>query len=329
MGLDRGQGAYIFGCETLTLSPSEAAFFREAQPWGFILFARNVDTPDQLRALTSDLREAVGWHAPVLIDQEGGRVQRMRAPQWREFLPPLDQVLTAKDPDRALWLRGRLLAEDLFRAGIDVNCVPGLDVARDETHPFLKNRCFSEDHGMVARMGRALVEGMAAGGVSPVMKHLPGHGRGTVDSHKGLPRVTASRAELAEDFAPFEALSDLSMGMSAHIILDAIDPERPATQSPKAIRVIRDEIGFDGLLMTDDISMGALEGTVLERGETALAAGCDMVLHCNGDLTEMQEIARLGLMSETAQARADRAIARRPAYTPIDINALAEEFSRT
>ncbi|MBU2890557.1 beta-N-acetylhexosaminidase [Celeribacter halophilus] len=324
-----GQGAFIFGCEGITLSPREAAFFREAQPWGFILFARNVETPEQLRSLTDALRETVGRDAPVLIDQEGGRVQRMRAPHWREFLPPLDQVQQASDPDRALWIRGRLLAEDLHSVGIDVNCAPGLDVAREQTHPFLKNRCFSEDHGMVARMGRALVEGMAAGGVAPVMKHLPGHGRGTVDSHKGLPHVYATRAELAADFAPFEALSDLSMGMSAHIILDAIDPHRPATQSPKVIDLIREEIGFDGLLMTDDISMGALDGTVLERAQVALAAGCDMVLHCNGDLAEMEQLAHLGAMSETAQSRADHAAHTRPSYQPIDITALADEFSRT
>jgi beta-N-acetylhexosaminidase len=161
------------------------------------------------------------------------------------------------------------------------------------------------------------------------MKHLPGHGRGTVDSHKGLPHVHATRAELAEDFAPFEALSDLSMGMSAHIILDAIDPHRPATQSPKVIDLIREEIGFDGLLMTDDISMGALDGTVLERAQVALAAGCDLVLHCNGDLAEMEQLAHLGAMSEKAQSRADHAAHTRPTYQPIDITALADEFSRT
>jgi Beta-glucosidase-related glycosidases len=321
-----GQGAFILGCEGLVLTSSEVSFFKASNPWGFILFARNVDTPEQLCALTSALREAVGRDAPILIDQEGGRVQRMRAPYWREFLPPMDQVQQARDPGRSMWLRGRLLAEDLHRVGIDVNCVPGLDVARAETHPFLRNRCFSEKPEMVARMGRALVDGMAAGGVAPVMKHLPGHGRGTVDSHKGLPRVTASLADLEPDFAPFKALNDLSMGMSAHIIMEAIDPERPATQSLAAIRLIREEIGFQGLLMTDDISMGALEGTLRERGERALSAGCDLVLHCNGDLAEMEEIAALGEMNPQAQARAERAVDSRPTYVPIDTDALAEEF---
>lgn len=321
-----GQGAYIFGCEGLRVTAAERAFFCAADPWGFILFARNVDTPEQLRALTSELRESVGRNAPILIDQEGGRVQRMRAPHWREFLPPLDQVAEARDPERAVWLRGRLLAEDLHGVGVDVNCVPGLDVARADTHPFLRNRCFSEDPDVVARMGRALVEGMAAGGVAPVMKHLPGHGRGTVDSHKGLPRASASLDALQADFAPFSALNDLSMGMSAHIVMEAIDPRRPATQSPEVIAVIRKEIGFQGLLMSDDISMGALAGTVLERTELSLKAGCDLVLHCNGDLAEMESLAALGTMGQAAQARADHAAKSRPAYEPIDIDALAAEF---
>ncbi|WP_460273633.1 beta-N-acetylhexosaminidase [Celeribacter sp. ULVN23_4] len=321
-----GQGAFILGCEGLALTASESAFFKDANPFGFILFARNVSDPEQLSALTSSLRESVGRDAPILIDQEGGRVQRMRAPHWREFLPPLDQVEQAQNPERAMWLRGRLLAEDLHSVGIDVNCVPGLDVATSDTHPFLLNRCLSADPKQVADLGRALVDGMVGGGVAPVMKHLPGHGRGTVDSHKGLPRVTVSREALEIDFAPFRALNDLAMGMSAHIIMDAIDPDRPATQSPAAIKVIREEIGFQGLLMTDDISMGALEGTVVERGEKALTAGCDLVLHCNGDLAEMEAIATLGTMTPKAQARADRAAQARPTYVPIDIDALAEEF---
>lgn len=320
------QGAYIFGCAGGELSPQEAEFFRDSQPWGFILFARNVETPDQLTKLCAALRDSVGWHAPILIDQEGGRVQRMRAPHWREFLPPLEQCERARDAERAMWLRGRLLAEDLRSVGIDVNCVPGLDVATETTHPFLRNRCFSTDPGVVAIMGRALVEGLAAGGVQPVMKHLPGHGRGALDSHKELPHVKALRSDLEVDFAPFKALNDLPMAMSAHIVMEAIDPDHPATQSPAAIRVIREDIGFDGLLMTDDISMEALSGTVAERGASALAAGCDLILHCNGDLAEMEAIAALGPMSEAAQTRADRAIAARRPHQPIDIAAVSAEF---
>lgn len=320
------QGAYIFGCAGGELSAQEVAFFRDSQPWGFILFARNIETPDQLRRLCDGLRDSVGWHAPILIDQEGGRVQRMRAPHWREFLPPLEQCERARDAERAMWLRGRLLAEDLHGVGIDVNCVPGLDVATETTHPFLRNRCFSTDPGVVATMGRALVEGLAAGGVLPVMKHLPGHGRGALDSHKELPHVKALRGDLDVDFAPFRALNDLPMAMSAHIVMEAIDPDHPATQSPAAIRVIREDIGFDGLLMTDDISMEALSGTVAERGASALAAGCDLILHCNGDMAEMEAIAALGPMSEAAQTRADRAIAARHPHQPIDIAAVSAEF---
>ena len=321
-----GQGAFIFGCEGLRLNALEAQFFRDANPWGFILFARNVETKDQLRRLTSELRDAGGWHAPILIDQEGGRVQRLRGPVWREFEPPLDDILNRSDPKRAMWLRGRLIADDLADVGIDVNCAPTLDVAGDLTHPFLRNRCYGTDAAHVAKMGRAMVDGMAAGGVAAVMKHIPGHGRGTADSHKNLPRVTASRAELDSDFAPFKALNDLPMGMSAHIVMEAIDPDHPATQSAACLDVIRRDIGFGGLLMTDDISMQALSGTVQERGQKALKAGCDMVLHCNGDLIEMQSLAALGGMTDAAQRRADHAANTRPSIENIDIAALDAEF---
>ena len=325
-----GQGAFIFGCEGLSLSDAEARFFRDANPWGFILFARNVDTKEQLSRLTGDLRDAVGWLAPILIDQEGGRVQRLRGPIWREFEPPLVDIVKKSDPKRAMWLRGRLVADDLLSVGIDVNCAPTLDVANDLTHPFLRNRCYGTDPVTVADMGRAMVDGMAAGGVAAVMKHIPGHGRGTADSHKNLPRVSASKAELETDFAPFKALNDLSMGMSAHIVMDAIDPEHPATQSPACIDVIRNKIGFSGLLMTDDLSMQALDGTVYERGHKSLEAGCDIVLHCNGDLIEMQSIAKLGNLNDQAQGRADHAASSRPkAPNPtqtIDIAALDAEF---
>lgn len=320
------QGAYIFGCAGLVLSEAERTFFEQSDPWGFILFARNVLDPVQLRRLTDDLRGAVGREAPILIDQEGGRVQRMTPPHWRAFLPPLDQCETARDPERAMWLRGRLIAEDLAGVGIDVNCAPTLDVARDDTHPFLRNRCYGTDPESVARMGRAMVDGMAAGGVAAVMKHIPGHGRGTLDSHKSLPRVSAPRAQLEADFAPFSALNDLSMGMSAHIVMEAIDPDRPATQSPACVDLIRTTIGFSGLLMTDDISMEALEGTPVERAAASLAAGCDLVLHCNGDMAQMQALATLGLMSAEAQTRADRAAQERPRATPIDISGLEAEL---
>ncbi|WP_425090458.1 glycoside hydrolase family 3 N-terminal domain-containing protein [Tropicimonas sp. S265A] len=322
---------YILGCAGLEVSDAEKAFFREAQPWGFILFARNVDTPQQLRTLCATLRDSVGWHAPILIDQEGGRVARMRGPHWREHLPPLDLARCA-DPVRAFWLRGRLLAEDLRGVGIDVNCVPMLDIVRPDTHPILKNRCYGADPATVAQLGRTLAEAHMAGGVLPVMKHMPGHGLSTVDSHLDLPRVTAAASTLRDvDFQPFSALSDLAMAMSAHVVFEAFDPARPATQSPIMISMIREELGFSGLLMTDDISMQALSGSVVERAQAALAAGCDMVLHCNGDLAEMQAIAgALGPSPEPSRARAQAALAARippdQTPTPVDIAACAAEL---
>jgi beta-N-acetylhexosaminidase len=328
MSTSSPKGAYILGCETLRLSAEEVAFFKQANPFGFILFGRNVGSPEQMRALCDDLRSAVGWHAPILIDQEGGRVQRMRAPHWREFLPPLDQCQRANDPQRAMWLRGRLIADDLHSVGIDVNCAPTLDIASDETHPFLRNRCYGSSAEVVSTMGRAFANGMAEGGVLSVMKHIPGHGRTKVDSHKDLPRTSVPRAELTDDFAPFKALNDLPMGMSAHIVMDAIDPDLPATQSAKCIQVIREDIGFDGVLMTDDISMEALSGTVFERGQAALKAGCDVVLHCNGDLTEMRTLEALGSLNPASATRAKAALDTRQRPQKLDIAGLDAELKQ-
>ncbi len=322
------QGACIFGCEGLSLSADEVAFYRDFDPFGFILFARNIDTPDQVRALTEQLRDAVGREAPILVDQEGGRVQRLRAPAWREWVPPLDEVARASDPVRAMFLRYALIGAELRAVGIDVNCAPMLDVAEAETHPFLLNRCYSGDPVAVASLGRAVADGLMSAGVLPVIKHIPGHGRGRVDSHKDLPRVGVDRAALERDFAPFRALNGLPMGMSAHVVYEAIDAESPATTSPAMVSLIRDEIGFGGLLMTDDLSMQALSGTVAERATASLAAGIDVILHCNGDLGEMRAVAETsGAMGQAAQARADAAIAARPDASKIDISALEAEFS--
>ncbi|MGB5559273.1 MAG: beta-N-acetylhexosaminidase [Paracoccaceae bacterium] len=323
-----GQGGYIFGCAGHVVTAAERAFFAATQPWGFILFARNVVDPDQLRRLTSDLRDAVGRDAPVLIDQEGGRVQRMRAPHWREWLPPSEHVaLAGEQAERAMWLRYRLIAEELRSVGIDVNCAPCADIAGPKTHPVLRNRCYGDTATRVTELARAVAEGLMAGGVAPVIKHIPGHGRALVDSHLDLPRTDAPRAVLeAEDFAPFKALADLPMAMSAHIVFAAID-DLPATISAKMVGVIRDGIGFDGLLMTDDISMQALSGNVASRSHAALAAGCDMVLHCNGKLDEMRAVAEVaGPMSAAAQARADAALAARERGQPIDIAAAEAEL---
>lgn len=322
--------ATVLGCLGPQLSADEAAFYRDAAPWGFILFARNVETPDQLRRLTGDLRAAVGRDAPVLVDQEGGRVQRLRAPHWREYLPPLDQVALTAGPEmeRGIRLRYQLIAGELRAVGIDVDCAPSVDVALAGTHPFLRNRCFGEDADTVARAARACAEGLMAGGVLPVMKHMPGHGRATLDSHHELPRVTASLETLeASDFKAFRALADLPMAMTAHIVFDAIDPDHPATASPEAIRYIRERIGFGGLLVTDDLSMQALSGTLGERAARSIAAGCDIALHCNGKREEMEPVvAAAGALSGAALARADAALARRPAATAIDSAALAAEL---
>lgn len=324
-------GATIFGCSGPVLLPEEAAFFREADPWGFILFGRNVETPAQLGALTAALRAAVGRAAPVLIDQEGGRVQRLTPPHWAQWLPALDQA-EAAGPDqlaRSFYLRFRLIAAELHAVGIDADCAPLADIAGPGTHPFLKNRCYGIDAASVSIAARAAAEGLMAGGVLPVLKHIPGHGRASVDSHLTLPRVEAPLDALeASDFAAFRALADLPMGMTAHIVFDAVDPDRPATQSPAAIRLIRDRIGFDGLLMTDDIGMQALAGGMAARAAASLAAGCDLVLHCNGRMDEMTEVAEAaGRLRPEAGRRAAAALALRRAPDAADLAGMAAELA--
>ncbi len=322
--------ATVLGCAGPALTSAEAAFFRDADPFGFILFARNVETPGQLRRLTGDLREAVGRDAPVLVDQEGGRVQRLRAPHWREWLPPLDEVagLAPGARGRGLWLRYRLIAAELRAVGIDACCAPSADIAGPDTHPFLRNRCFGSDPATVAEAARAAAEGLLAGGVLPVMKHLPGHGRAVVDSHLHLPRVTADAATLAAtDFAAFRALADLPVAMTAHVVFDAFDTEHPATLSPAVIRVIREGIGFAGLLLTDDLSMQALSGTLASRAAAAIAAGCDVALHCNGKRAEMEAVvAAAGRLTTDATVRAEAALARRGPAGTIDTARLEAEF---
>lgn len=323
-----GQGAAIFGCAGPVLIPDEAAFFRDFQPAGFILFARNVESPDQLARLTADLRANVGRDAPIFVDQEGGRVQRLRAPHWREWTPPLDFVAAAgAHAERAMELRAALIGAEHRALGIDGNCAPTLDVVQGETHAFLKNRCYGHDPDTVSRIGRAVARGLLSAGVLPVMKHLPGHGRSHVDTHHDLPRVDADAESLADiDFAPFRALADLPLAMTAHLVFTAYDPDHPATQSPAMIRVIREEIGFAGILMTDDLNMQALKGSLGERTRAAMAAGCDLALHCKGILSEMQAVAdQAGQMSPDVQARLGAALAlRRP--LDLDISALDAEL---
>lgn len=320
-------GATILAPLGLTLSADEKRFFAEANPFGFILFARNVESAEQLRALTSDLRAAVGWHAPVFVDQEGGRVQRLRAPLATEFLPPLDEVaLAGPDAARAMELRFRIIAAELLAVGIDGDCAPMLDVARPGTHAFLRNRCYGESVETVVAMGKAVVKGLTEGGVLPVMKHLPGHGLAQLDSHKDLPRVSAPRDELeAVDFAAFRPFADLPLAMTAHLVYEGLNT-RPATVDADMVTLIRDNIGFKGLLMSDDLSMEALSGTIGERAGATIAAGCDVALHCNGKMEDMLPVAEAaGVMSEAAQARAEAALAARTIPAEIDIAALRAE----
>lgn len=321
-------GATILDGDGHRLSPGEKAFFRDVNPFGFILFARNIDTPDQVRALCNDYREAVGRDCPIKIDQEGGRVQRLRAPIWREWSAPLDFVKAAgPNAARAMYLRHRIIAHELRDVGVDSNCAPMVDVADATTHNFLRNRCYGDDPITVGMLGRAAADGMLDGGVLPVVKHMPGHGRATADSHFDLPKVDAARTGLdAHDFAPFKALNDLPMGMTAHLVYSDID-DQPATLSKPVMDVIRTDIGFDGLIMTDDIAMKALSGDLGDLSRGALAAGCDVILHCNGTLDERRAVANAsGEMSDMAQTRAIRAIAARKTPDEIDISAYDAEL---
>jgi beta-N-acetylhexosaminidase len=326
-----GQGAAIFGCDSLVLQANERDFFRDYDPLGFIIFARNVENPEQLSRLTADLREAVGRDAPILIDQEGGRVQRLRGPHWNEWQPPLNTVSRAGfHAEQAMGLQSMAIAAELRAVGIDANCAPVADICSPNTHPFLRNRCYGDSVETVSKIARAVADAYLAMGVLPVVKHMPGHGRSQNDTHLDLPTVTTDRATLnATDFAPFRALADLPMAMTAHIIFAAYD-DKPATQSPAMIRAIREEIGFQGLLMTDDLNMQALSGTLFERTERSIAAGCDIALHCKGDMAEMQQVARAaGHMTQATRARAKAALAQRRPAKSVDIASLLAEFSAT
>jgi beta-N-acetylhexosaminidase len=310
--------AAILGCSGPQLTAEERTFFRRVKPWGFILFGRNVQDPDQVRALVDALRETVGRaDAPVLIDQEGGRVQRLGPPHWGRY--PSGRAygdLAGNDPllrREIVRLGARLMAHDLAALGINVDCVPVLDVPDPAGHEIIGDRAYGRTPEEVALMGRAAAEGLIAGGVLPVVKHIPGHGRAMSDSHLELPVVDASLEELdARDFAPFRVLSDMPMAMTAHVIYSAIDRKRPATTSKKVMRrVVRGAIGFDGLVMSDDLSMKALSGDFSERASASCAAGCDVVLHCNGDMAEMKAVAAgAGVLKGRAAQRAKAALAR-------------------
>src|ERR1700691_3103339 len=320
--------AFITGVAGLALTDRERAFLREAQPWGLILFRRNVASPQQLRALIDEMRDVLGRRAPILIDQEGGRVQRLGPPHWPVY-PPGAAYGTAYDRDRdqglaAARLGARLIAADLFELGIDVDCLPLADVPVRNADPIVGDRAYGNEPGKVAAIARAIAQGLDAGGVLPVLKHIQGHGRAGVDSHKKLPVVEAKRAGLeATDFAAFVPLGTLPMAMTAHVVFTAIDPIAPATVSATIVReVIRDSIGFQGLLMSDDISMGALSGSVGERTRAAIVAGCDVVLHCNGEMAEMLAVAaEAPRLAGEAARRAAAALAAKTLGEPIDLAA--------
>jgi len=320
--------AFISGCAGTRLLAEEADFFAAEQPWGLILFRRNCGDREQIRELVRDFRKAVGrGDAPVLIDQEGGRVQRLRPPDWPAY-PPARILGRLAEADReagkrAAWLQGRLIATDLNELGITIDCLPVLDVAVPGVSEAIGDRSFGGDPDLVAALGRQAANGLLAGGVLPVMKHMPGHGRATADSHLTLPIVEASRDLLDRtDFVPFAALRDLPAGMTGHIVFRDIDPAQPATTSPAVIRdIIRGRINFDGLLMSDDVSMNALTGDYGERARAIHDAGCDLVLHCSGRIEEMRAIAAATpVLAGKASERAARALA---LLTP------AQSFDRT
>lgn len=289
--------AVIYGCAGMILSDAEIAFFTEKQPLGFILFARNCESPEQIKALTDQLRSTVKHKdVPVLIDQEGGRVARLRPPHWRAYPAAQAFVDQSKQDssaaERACYINAKLIAQDLDALGINTNCAPCADLRLEDAHDIIGDRAFGRNADEIVPLARAQAQGLMDGGVMPVLKHIPGHGRALVDSHLELPTVKESLDILEKtDFEPFKQLSDLPMGMTAHIRYEAIDAEQPATLSAKVISLVREKIGFDGLLMSDDISMKALNGDLAELSAQALGAGCDIVLHCNGKMDEMVSVA--------------------------------------
>ena len=326
--------AFITGVSGPELSAAEREFIRAERPWGFILFKRNIETPEQVTSLVREIRNSIGHpDAPVLIDQEGGRVQRFGPPHWPAY--PAGAVFgTLYDVDPTLGLTAarlsaRLMAADLIDLGVTVDCLPLADVPVAGADAVIGNRAYGTEPGKVAAIARAVTEGLEQGGVLPVLKHIPGHGRATADTHFRLPEVDTSKAELERtDFAAFQPLADLPMAMTAHVVFSALDPAHPATTSATIIeQVIRGVIGFQGLLMSDDVSMNALAGSIAERTRAIVAAGCDMVLHCNGDLDEMRAVAReTPELSGMALQRAERALASRKAPQAFDRQAARAEL---
>jgi beta-N-acetylhexosaminidase len=325
----RAPAAAIVGVAGPALGAEERALLAARPPFGFILFARNCVRPAQLRRLIGELRAAAGRpDAPVLIDQEGGRVARLGPPHWparaaaRQIGRLAERDLAAGR--EAAWLHARLLAADLEPLGVTVDCVPVLDLALPGSTAAIGDRALSADPALVGELGRAMIEGLLAGGVLPVIKHLPGHGRAHVDSHEALPVVDAEIERLrASDFRPFWTCRNAPFAMTAHVLYPALDPHRPATLSARIITdVIRGELGFEGCLLSDDLSMGALQGAIGERTAAARAAGCDLALHCNGRHAELvAALAAAGPLEGAAALRAERALRQRRRPEPLDRSA--------
>jgi beta-N-acetylhexosaminidase len=318
--------AFICGVAGERLSDEERRFVRAANPAGLILFARNCRSADQIRALVADFKDAAGEDQLLtLIDQEGGRVQRLKPPIAR-LLPPAGRLgaLHAEAPDqgcRAAFLISRLVAEELTELGLNTNCAPVLDLQLPGAHDIIGNRAYGPDPERVIALGRAVAQGLMAGGVVPVAKHVPGHGRANADSHVDLPVVDARRGDLeATDFATFRALADLPAAMTAHVVFADIDPQAPASTSAIVTRdIVRGHIGFDGLLMSDDLSMRALTGSLRDRAEAVIRAGSDLALHCNGDLAEMRGVAEgVPPLAGKALQRFERALAAACHTEPFD-----------
>jgi len=326
----------IFTCAGKTLRADEADYFREADPFGFILFADNIESGPQVRDLVAALRDCIERpDAPVLIDQEGGRVARFGPPEWRAAPPArVFGELAARDLEaasRAARLNARLMATELHEMGINVDCAPVLDLSIPGAHDVIGDRSYGGDPDLVATLGRAVAEGLLAGGVMPMIKHMPGHGRAMADSHKELPSVDLPLSELqATDFAPFRALADMPLAMTAHILFPQLDPALPATTSPRIVReILRGDIGYEGLIVSDDVTMGALSGDNATRARATREAGCDIVLHCYAELDGMREIAKgAGLMDEESSRRWARGLAMLPgAPDSIDKPALEAELA--
>jgi beta-N-acetylhexosaminidase len=326
--------AFITGVSGLELDAAEREFIRSERPWGFILFKRNIDTPAQVTRLVRELRDLISdSDAPVLIDQEGGRVQRLSPPNWPVY-PPGAVFSALYDTDSALGLTAarlsaRLIADDLTAVGVSVDCLPLADVPVAGADAVIGNRAYGTEPAKVAAIARAVTQGLEQGGILPVLKHIPGHGRATADTHFRLPEIATPKNELERtDFAAFQPLADLPMAMTAHVVFSALDPAHPATTSATIIRqVIRGVIGFQGLLMSDDVSMNALSGSIAERTQAIFAAGCDMVLHCNGKLDEMRAVAaNTPELSGQALERARRALASRKSPQPFDRQAARAEL---